>query len=95
MGKECTATAKSLFNYLPGDAVNNFNCKKIFNTDILVRNPGGNIRVIEAYEGELLTKEMFSETGMTEFVESDTEGDILKIVVKDRYKDLSACCRIH
>ena len=45
------------------------------------------MRIIEAFEGELLTKEILSFSGKSEFVESDIKNDILKIVVKDRYND--------
>ena len=65
--------------------INNFSCSEIGVKDITVNPQTLRIRVIEATDGELLT------TGITETVSgegpivSDTEKDILKIVVKDRY----------
>jgi adenine deaminase len=53
-----------------------------------VKRTGGKLRVIKAYDGELLTDEIFAEAGVSEFTGQSTERDILKIVVKDRYTDL-------
>ena len=77
-----------LFDYKPGTAVNNFNCRKISESDIRVKNKHGEIRIITAMEGELLTGEIIGFSGNSEFVTSDVKNDILKIVVKDRYKDM-------
>ncbi|HEX2922094.1 MAG TPA: adenine deaminase [Bacteroidales bacterium] len=76
------------FNYEPAKEVNNFNCSAINIDDILIRNQKKRIRVIEAIEGELMTNEILWNT-LGEYVEPDIEKDILKIVVKDRYKDSS------
>jgi adenine deaminase len=78
---------KVLFDYHPGKAINNFNCKAIEEAELRVSNRHGKIRVIEAFDGELLTKEVIWNTGNSDTVDTDTENDILKIVVKDRYKD--------
>jgi adenine deaminase len=47
------------------------------------------MRIIEAFDGELITKESIRTVPVTELVSPDIEADILKIVVKDRYRDLS------
>ncbi len=86
-GKQVYAQGKVLFNYLPGKAINNFYCNKVTVNDIMVKNKKGKIRVIVAVEGELLTKETYWSPGTSEYVIPDTDNDILKIVVKDRYKD--------
>src|SRR5665647_412103 len=86
-GKKVFGDGKPNFKYTPGLAVNNFRCLPIKESDIMVVNSFGKIRVIEAFEGELLTKEIITRSGKEKFVESDIENDILKIVVKDRYKD--------
>ncbi len=78
------------FEYKSGSAVNNFNCSEVCISDIRVINKGANMRVIEAFEGELLTKEIVVKTSQAHFIESDISNDILKIVVKDRYKDAPA-----
>ncbi len=76
-----------LFKYRPGKPINNFKCSKISEEDISIKNIGRRFRVINAFDGELLTKEMIRETVPDEVVESIPEEDILKIIVKDRYND--------
>jgi len=78
-----------MFHYKPGIAINKFNSSKVKLSEIKVLNSSKKIRVIEAFEGELLTKEFFWETEMKSVINSDLEKDILKIVVKDRYNDTS------
>lgn len=86
-GKKVYDNGKVMFEYISATAVNNFKCGKISEEEIRIKNEGGNIRVINAFDGELITKETISETGNTELVGSMPEKDILKIVVKDRYND--------
>ena len=86
-GKKIFSNGKVLFKYKPGKAVTNFNCLRVTEADIRVKNKGGNIRIIEAFDGELLTKGFSVKAGSMKLVESDPDNDILKIVVKDRYKD--------
>ena len=52
-----------------------------------MKNQGGSIRVIVAQNGELLTEEEIIDAGTGEYVMPDSEKDILKIVVKERYND--------
>jgi adenine deaminase len=65
---------------------NNFNTgvKKL--EDIQFRADAKKIYVIEAIDGELITKKGHYQTQI-EFFESDVAQDILKIVVVNRYKD--------
>ena len=86
-GKKVFGDRHVMFTYNPGKAVNNFRCLPIEEKDIAVSNHHGNIRIIEAFEGELLTKEISAISGTKKLVESDTDSDILKIVVKDRYNN--------
>jgi adenine deaminase len=67
--------------------INNFNCSYIRHEDIKTVNEGGNIRIMEAYDGELLTKELIISPSTDETLESDIDHDHLKILVKDRYND--------
>ena len=76
-----------LFSYNSGKGINNFNCSEIKPEDIEVPRSGEKIYVIEAFDGELLTKKIIAGTGTTDVIECDTKTDILKIVVKDRYND--------
>jgi adenine deaminase len=86
-GKQVFMEGKVLFNYLPGKAINNFCCNQVTVRDIMVKNKQGKIRVIVAVDGELLTKETYWSPGTSESLIPDIDNDILKIVVKDRYKD--------
>ncbi len=88
-GKKVFADAKVLFKYETGIPVNNFVCTPLKNPDVLVLNRNGEIRIIVATEGELLTDEIHQSSRSTGYVTTDIGNDILKIVVKDRYKDLA------
>lgn len=78
---------KVQFIYRGSDSVNKFNCSEIGKEDIKVSGRLGRMRVIEARDGELITGESSVETGDSESLDFDTESDILKIVVKERYND--------
>jgi len=78
------------FAYNPDKPLNNFNCSFLDESDIRVINKGGMFRTIEAFDGELLTKEIASKAPYGEVINPDTEKDILKIVVKERYNDAPA-----
>jgi adenine deaminase len=86
-GKMVFSDGKTRFFYDGSDAVNCFNSGKLIEADIQVRNTGKEVRIIEAVEGELLTKEFHHSFSDSEMVIADPATDILKIVVKDRYKD--------
>jgi len=66
---------------------NKFSASKVKIQQIRVKNTGKPVKVIRAFNGELYTRmdEYLPEKG--EFIECNTEKDILKIIVKDRYKD--------
>ena len=86
-GKKVYGEGRVLFNYKSGKSMNNFICSPVAEDDIRVTNQNSEIRIIEAVEGELLTKEMIGISGKLKFVKSDIDNDILKVVVKDRYND--------
>jgi len=86
-GKKVYEGGDILFSYSPGLPVNKFNSSLLVEAQIQVKNSGSRIRIIEAYEGELLTKQLIVSSGNSEYVEVNLSCDILKIVVKDRYND--------
>jgi adenine deaminase len=86
-GKRVFYNGNVLFTYKPGKAINNFRCLPIDESEINIPNEHSKIRIIEAFDGELLTKELIKPSGTKRFLDSDIDNDILKIVVKDRYKD--------
>ncbi len=88
-GIKVFGSGRVLFSYKPGVGINNFNCQPLEEEDIRVINKPGKIRIIEAYDGELLTREILHHTGKGKYVTTDTKNDILKIIVKDRYNDMA------
>lgn len=76
-----------LFEYHGSGHVNNFNCTMIREDDIKVIAGGDKMRVIEAFDGDLVTIEVAAEVSKGNVALSDTEKDILKILVKDRYRN--------
>jgi adenine deaminase len=89
-GKKVYAHKKVIFKYTPGEAINKFRCRTIDLKDIVVMGRNKSVRVINAFEGELLTKEYIWSPGRAKVLEASPEADILKIVVKDRYNDTAA-----
>ena len=77
-GKKVFSNGNVMFNYSPGNVVNNFICTHVHEKEIKVNNQQGKIRVIEAFEGELMTKELVVNSGTNKWIESDTENDILE-----------------
>ncbi|MCX6300919.1 MAG: adenine deaminase [Bacteroidia bacterium] len=75
------------FKYLTGAPLNIFNCTRISEEEISVKNKNQKYRVIQAFNGELRTKEFLHNPAEGEKLETIVSEDILKIVVKDRYKD--------
>jgi len=86
-GKKVFDRGRILFDYVPGNAINNFNCSPIVADQVAVRQNGCEMRVITAFDGELFTKETIHSNSAENIIQSDIRRDILKIIVKDRYKD--------
>jgi adenine deaminase len=76
-----------MFDYQPEDPLNNFNCGKINLADIQVIRKSENIRLIDAFDGEIYTRETIIGDWNDETLLPDIKRDILKIIVKDRYND--------
>jgi adenine deaminase len=87
-GEKVYANGNLYFSYNAESKINKFICHKIAEQDIQVKNNYGDIRIIIATDGELLTGEERVSSGLSEYLSTDVNSDILKIVVKDRYKDL-------
>ena len=87
-GEKVFDRGQTLFKYENKECINRFNASEISERDICIKRNGSEMRVIEAFEGELITKEVFLTPGKGDIVKPDIQNDILKIVVKDRYKDM-------
>jgi adenine deaminase len=86
-GEKVFGDGKILFKYKKGNPVNSFNSSKIEESGIKIKNNRREIRIIVAEEGELLTHETHISPGVSDYINAETDNDILKIIVKDRYKD--------
>lgn len=89
-GEKVAENGTSLIENLKSEVVNNFNCKALDPQDIVVIAPhkGNLLRVIQTIDGQLITKEVMVEPKIENAkVVSDTESDVLKMVVYNRYSE--------
>jgi adenine deaminase len=83
---------KSFIESVTEKAINQFDCREVTVDDLKIGisdypNENGNIPVIEALDGQLITnKLMLQGKVQEEYLVSDVENDILKMVVVNRYK---------
>jgi len=75
------------FEYMKAGTANNFRCSEIKEEDIQPAGNGSKIRIIQAFDGDLFTKEIFIDSGSGMKRLPDPDNDILKIIVKDRYSN--------
>jgi adenine deaminase len=74
----------------PIQIINNFQRTHFSKSDIIVKNNGKYLKVICAEDGNLSTSTMLVDTHIFgEFIESNIEHDLLKIVVVNRYDNLA------
>ncbi len=86
-GEKVFENGKVLFGYKNPEIINNFYSVKINLADLKVEDKGSKIRIIRAYDGDLLTGEEIIEPKVIRGeVLSDASRDIAKIVVLNRYK---------
>ncbi len=71
--------------YFVDEVYNSFRCPEILEEDIKIKRLGEKIRVIKVMDGDLLTEEVVMSVNGNSYVESDTDRDILKAVVVNRY----------
>ena len=87
-GSLVAENGKSFITTEKAPIVNNFNCSLKQTSDFKLQNESDRIRVIECLDGQLITNELcvnsFSVAGLEE---SNTEQDILKMAVVNRYND--------
>ena len=88
-GNKVYAKGVVYFEYNEPIPVNRFNSSVIIPEDICVPVKGKRIRVIHAFDKELITREVILNGDFGTCVNSNPAEDLLKIVVKDRYNDSS------
>ncbi|NCC73544.1 MAG: adenine deaminase [Sphingobacteriia bacterium] len=78
---------KTLIKSINESEPNFFNASKITIKDIEVPVERGNIRVIQAFDGQLITKSFLTEPkNEKNLVVSNLENDVLKLIVYNRYQ---------
>ncbi len=79
---------QSFVETIPFETPNNFKIDLKKTTEFEVKAKGSKIRVIEALEGQLITNEIHHQSLIVkEKIVSDTQNDILKIAVVNRYEN--------
>lgn len=87
-GNLVAENGKSFVKHVDFETPNNFNIDKKNIADFEISGSGAKIRVIEALEGQLITNELHLEPKIEAGkLISDTENDILKMAVVNRYKN--------
>lgn len=86
-GIKVAENGKSLISHQKEEPINNFNISPISPTTLRVEAKGNKIRVIEAFDGQLITYGIScdAKTENGELV-SNTDSDVLKMVVLNRYE---------
>ncbi|WP_299703066.1 adenine deaminase [uncultured Pontibacter sp.] len=88
-GELVAENGKSKIAFTPSDEINNFNTEP--KTPAQFRLPADSaskIRVIEAFDGQLITHQVWAEPKIENgFIQSDVAQDVLKITVVNRYKN--------
>jgi len=77
----------SLIESVETEILNNFNCSPKQVSDFAIPQESNTIRVIEALEGQLVTNEIKIDVKSAEFTDSNTDKDVLKIAVVNRYEN--------
>ncbi|MDP2723921.1 MAG: adenine deaminase [Bacteroidales bacterium] len=86
-GQLVADNGKSLIDSVYEDQPNNFDAEPILADDLRIVPKGGKLQVIEAYDGQLITGTLFEQPKVVDNnVVSDTERDVLKMVVLNRYE---------
>lgn len=87
-GELVANNGQSFIKHIPFETPNNFNITPKVLADFEIRSSAKIIRVIEALEGQLITNEIHHESLIVDGkLVSDTENDILKMAVVNRYQN--------
>ncbi len=85
-GVKVAENGKTLVPKVAAGAINKFNCSSISKEDLLVKADSENINIIEAIDGQLITKKTEGKLKIENGnLATDVKQDVLKIVVINRY----------
>jgi adenine deaminase len=88
-GEKVAEDGRSLIGSVNEESLNHFNTVGIKELDIRVIPQGSRIRVLQAIDGQLITRELWMDARVESGnVISNPAADLLKIVVKNRYRDV-------
>ncbi len=86
-GLQVAINGKTLIEKIEEKAVTVFNAEKITSNHIQIKPQSNHIKVIKAIEGQLITKtDITAATIVNNNLISNTENDVLKLVVMQRYQ---------
>lgn len=86
-GRQVAEEGQSRIDRVECPARNNFNASPVSPDDFRLPARGGNVRVIQAVDGQLVTNEVIRpESAQNGEIVSDATSDVLKIVVVNRYQ---------
>src|SRR5690625_946051 len=90
-GRKVAEAGETLIPRVEVEVINNFAAKPVRAEDFRVRmEPGKRMNVIEAIDHQLVTRRIQMEPEVSDrFVVADPERDLLKLVVINRYRDVS------
>ncbi|MBX7153484.1 MAG: adenine deaminase [Candidatus Kapaibacterium sp.] len=87
-GKCVAERDTSLLPHHNTTAVNNFSCSPKMESEFAVKATGNTIRVIEVLDGQLVTNELLVPATIANgYIQTNTERDILKVAVVNRYQN--------
>ena len=87
-GIKVAENGQSLIAPVQEETPNRFHCRPVSPTDFSLPATGSEIRVIEAIDGQLITRSGKAKARIENgFAVSDIDNDLLKIVVINRYKE--------
>jgi adenine deaminase len=87
-GEQVFDGQSSLIKSISFPVLNNFNTSKKTTSDFILKDNAHEIRVIEALDGELVTREIICNSKQVNGkLVSNTDDDILKLAVINRYQD--------
>lgn len=85
-GTKVAENGRTLIDGVTETSPNKFLARPVTSADLKVKASEGNIKVQKAFEGQLITEAVYYKPLTKDgFVESDTDRDILKMMVMNRY----------
>lgn len=85
-GEKVAEKGKALFSTKPAKVINKFSCNAKKPSDFQIKISGTKVRVIEALDGQLVTKEKWVAAGILHpNTQTSVEHDVLKFTVVNRY----------